>query len=328
VLLAQLGTYRYQDRQAPPVASPTSVSPPPATTFADLLGTIEGNPNRLSKPGGVAVDQAGNFYIADLGNNRVQKFDSDGHFLTMWGSPGSGPGQFSFRHMGLGGALYAGGVAVDAQGHVYVADSENQRIQKFDSSGQFLLQWGSQGYDPGQFLEPIDIEIDSQGIVYVLDHRGTPLQKFDQEGHFLLRWGHAVSSRYNVRGNAPGDIDDSGGIGLDPQGNIWVADYGNRRLQQFTAGGVFLSQQPVAGDGGNEMPLDVAMDRQGNLYVASESSSRVLKFVPGGGLRGVLTGTGADVGAFLSPQYVVIDAQGSLYVSDTLHDRVLKFRLR
>ena len=86
----------------------------------------------FSNPSGVAVDSSGNVYVADTGNNRIQKFDSSGGFIAKWGSSGSGDGQFS----------YPSGVAVDSSGNVYVADTSNQRIQKFNSSGGFITKWG------------------------------------------------------------------------------------------------------------------------------------------------------------------------------------------
>src|SRR5437762_516536 len=92
-------------------------------------------------PNGVATDAAGNVYVADAGNNRIQKFSSTGTYLTRWGSAGSGNGQFS----------YPSGVATDAAGNVYVADEGNNRIQKFSSTGAYLTQWGSVGSDDGEF---------------------------------------------------------------------------------------------------------------------------------------------------------------------------------
>ena len=82
---------------------------------------------------GVAVDSSGNVYVADTNNNRIQKFDSSGTFITKWGSSGTGDGQFE----------YPTGIAVDSSGNVYVADTDNHRIQKFDSNGTFLTKWGS-----------------------------------------------------------------------------------------------------------------------------------------------------------------------------------------
>ncbi len=93
-------------------------------------------------------------------NNRIQKFDSNGGYLTQWGSYGSGNGQFNHPQ----------GVAVDSSGNVYVADTGNNRIQKFNSNGGYLTQWGSYGSGNGQFTFPLGIAVDSSGNVYVADN--------------------------------------------------------------------------------------------------------------------------------------------------------------
>jgi DNA-binding beta-propeller fold protein YncE len=92
-------------------------------------------------------------------NNRIQKFDSNGNFITKWGTSGSGDGQF----------VRPASLAVDASGNVFVVDEGNNRIQKSDSNGNFLTKWGTTGTDNGQFEEPTGIALDSSGNVYVVD---------------------------------------------------------------------------------------------------------------------------------------------------------------
>jgi len=84
-------------------------------------------------PKGVAVDVSGYVYVADDANHRIQKFDSNGNFISEWGNKGSDKGEFKFPK----------GVAVDASAFVYVTDDENHRVQKFDSNGNFISEWGS-----------------------------------------------------------------------------------------------------------------------------------------------------------------------------------------
>ena len=105
-----------------------------------------------------------------MGNHRVQKFDSNGNFITKWGSEGVGDGQFS---------LVTPGVDVDSSGYVYVVDKEAANVQKFDSNGNFITKWGSEGGGDGQFSEPEDIAVDpSTGIVYVTDTGNSRVQLF------------------------------------------------------------------------------------------------------------------------------------------------------
>src|SRR5438093_12299688 len=102
-------------------------------------------------------------------------------FLLKWGSPGSGDGQFDLP----------GGIAVDTNGNVYVADVRNLRIQKFTGNGVFLTKWGSAGSGDGQFgfNSPLDVAADASGNVYATDPANHRIQKFTSDGVFLTKWG-------------------------------------------------------------------------------------------------------------------------------------------
>jgi len=117
-------------------------------------------------PHGVAIDSSDNVYVADTWNSRIQKFTSDGTFVTKWGSYSlsDGDGKFS----------YPNGVAVEGSGNIYVA--ELCRIQKFTSDGTFVTKWGSRGSGDGKFKEPYGVAVDSSDNVYVVDPE-TPTPK-------------------------------------------------------------------------------------------------------------------------------------------------------
>jgi DNA-binding beta-propeller fold protein YncE len=123
---------------------------------------------------GVAVDSSDNVYIGDGGNNRIQKFDFEGTFITKWGSQGEGNGEF-----GNGVSRSPTRVAVDSSNNVYVVDTANHRIQKFDSEGNFITKWGSQGDGDGEFRGPSGVAVDSSNNVYVSEQgHGSRIQKF------------------------------------------------------------------------------------------------------------------------------------------------------
>jgi len=128
-------------------------------------GTAEG---QFQYPQGIATDSSDNVYVVDSGNNRIQKFSSNGNFITKWGSSGTGDGQFDRPT----------GIATDSSDNVYVAEFGNDRIQKFDSSGSFITEWGSEGIVEWQFDDPFNIAIDSINNAYVADTGNNRVEVF------------------------------------------------------------------------------------------------------------------------------------------------------
>jgi DNA-binding beta-propeller fold protein YncE len=133
---------------------------------------------------------------------------------------------------------------------VYVSDSSNHRVQKFDGAGGFLLQWGNSGAGTGQFSFPRHVATDSVGNVYVADTNNHRIQKFTSTGVFVTQWGSF--------GSGPGQFSSPVGIAVDftctpspctPTDNVYVADQGNNRIQKFTSAGVFIMQWGVFGGG-------------------------------------------------------------------------------
>jgi DNA-binding beta-propeller fold protein YncE len=166
---------------APPAATNTvapELANEPASGPAQWILSINGNPNPIASPNDLEVDQQGNLYVVDSLNNRIQKFDPNGEFLTMWGTAGQGEGEFKLIVPDNGSGV--GAIAVDELGNVYVADWGNNRIQKFDNNGQFLAKWGSEGIGEDQFIHPVALTVDLEGNVYVADFGNNRIQKFRQ----------------------------------------------------------------------------------------------------------------------------------------------------
>ncbi|GBC75861.1 Serine/threonine-protein kinase PknD [bacterium HR07] len=249
-------------------------------------GPLVPGDGQFNGPTDIAVDAAGNVYVVDSGNHRIQKFDSTGKFLGKWGTRGSGDGQFETPI----------GIALDGSGKfIYVADKGNHRIQKFDISGptvRFVGKWGSEcnltvtpptgrcidpdGGGPlqtgdGQFFEPQAIAVDGAGNVYVSDTGNHRIQKFDANGKFLLKWGR--------NGLAQGQFDVPRGLAFTKQGILLVVDQNNNRVQEFNADGTFVRQWGEQGNGEGELnaPQDIAVDSAGNIYIVELLNNRVQK---------------------------------------------------
>jgi tripartite motif-containing protein 71 len=180
-----------------------------------LLGQWGGSgslPGQFNFAWGTATDAAGNIYVADSNNDRVQKLDPSGNPLAVIGSAGSGDGQLKKPR----------DVAVDPADNIYVADTGNNRVEKFDAAGNFVRAWG--GAD-GQFASPSGIAVDSLGNVFVSDTYNNRIERFDGDGHFISKWGE--------KGAGAGQLFEPWGIAVGESGAVWVADSSNHRIVRF-----------------------------------------------------------------------------------------------
>jgi DNA-binding beta-propeller fold protein YncE len=168
----------------------------------------------LAAPQAIAISSSGDVFIADTGNNMVQKFNADGSLIKTWGTTGTGDGQFD--------AL--SGIAVFGS-RVYVADTNNSRIQVFDLDGAYIDQWGSLGAGDGELYLPIGIAADGDGFLYVVDHGIGRIQKFNSEGAFVAVWGST--------GDAVGQLNAPWGVAVDQRGWVYVTEVGGYRVQAF-----------------------------------------------------------------------------------------------
>jgi len=220
-------------------------------------------------PRGLAVGPDSVMYVADSGNNRVQKFDLEGNVQKAWGKFG-----FAWRGADIGKFDVPWGLATDQDGNVYVSDTSNARIQKFQSDGQPLLKWGRDGSFDGAFFFPRGVTVDFVGNIYVADESNNRIQKFDQRGSFLTKWGR--------EGKGPGQFKSPWGIACDALGNVYVVDSGNHRIQKFDGNGTFLCSFGNRGktEGQLNFPYGIAVDKEGCVFVVDSGNNRVLKYTP------------------------------------------------
>jgi len=285
------------------------------SSAASLLWTTTGAANPLGRPAFVASDSGSNVYVVDSLHHRIQKFDANGKPVLIWGTEGSGDGQFFFREQ----VDHAAGITVDGVGNVYVADFNNHRIQKFDANGTFLGKWGAQGAGDGQFNFPTGIVTDVQGNVYVADSGNDRIQKFDKTGMYVGKWGR--------HGTGTGQFWGPNGVTVDGKGNVLVVDSTNNRIQEFDANGTFLAAWGSGGTGNGQfnLPFGIAVDSQGRIYVTDNRNSRIQRFDSNGAFLDTL-----DVGSRVTlafPAGIAIDSQNNVYVSERNDGRLNKFQL-
>ena len=228
----------------------------------------QGAPGQLSQPRGVGLDAEGNAYVADFGNDRIQKFGPQLQFVKAWGEKGDLPGQFK----------QPGDVAVGPDGQVFVADTWNQRVQVFTPDGVYKREWGDKYYGPR------GIAVAPNGTVYLADTGNHRVRKFSKDGAEQLSWGGL--------GKEPGQFTEPVGLAVDKDGHVYVADNGNARLQIFDADGKLLSIFPV--EGWEQKVFSephVAIAPDGTIWVsvpvarivrAYDRSGKVLREIKGG----------------------------------------------
>ena len=141
------------------------------------------NTDPLPQPEGIDVDAVGNVLVNDVGHNRINLFDNTGKLIDTWGSSGDSPGQFSHPHGNENDDdKKKGNNNPNQEVYIYIADQNNDRIQKFTTNGTFVTMWGEEGEGDGQFEHIHGVDVDSEGNVYVSDVDQPSIQKFSTDG--------------------------------------------------------------------------------------------------------------------------------------------------
>ena len=215
------------------------------------------------KPTGLSIARDGSLLIADTHYFRVLRYNADGMLQqekTLGGTYGEAPGEFG---------LVTDAVE-DSLGNMYVAEyGDHDRIQKFSPEGKFLLEWGTHGSEPGQFLRPQNMVIDAEDRIWVADACNHRIQVFNSNGKLLFHWGK--------QGEQPGELHYPYDLALDGKGHLYVCEYGNHRIQKFTLDGKSLGCWGKSGRKKGEFfnPWALALDKQNRIYILDSNNHRV-----------------------------------------------------
>lgn len=234
--------------------------------MARKLGGFGDKPGEFRFPTMIAADRTGNVYVVDQHNHRIQKFDSEGNFVSMWGKFGTQPGEFNYPY----------GVAVDSRGDVYVSDMNNNRIQKFSPDGRHLLTAGTYGPGDQEFKYPYGIAIDADDNLYVIDAFNYRIKKLDANLKVLAQWGSQES--IGIKLYMPHEI------AVSKDGKLIVTDRQNHRVSIFTKDGKLVGRFGEFGEGAGvkglqfSEPHGVATGPNGEIFICDRYNFRIQKF--------------------------------------------------
>jgi tripartite motif-containing protein 71 len=278
-------------------------------------------------------------------------------YAGQWGEQGTAFGEFN-NPCGLGYGMSPGGL----QGIVYVVDRGNWRVQYFTNDGSFLGTWGSYGQSPGNFRWPMGLEVHPNGNVYVADNvnnwvawytwDGTYIDMFEVPGatdvaiapngiDIYIASGingnncvyhcdvyGTVIGKWGYEGSGPGEFKAPCGLAVALNGDVYVSDSDNDRIQYFTSGGSLLGMWGSFGTGQGQFsrPWGIAVDRFSRVFVADHKNSRVQYFTSTGNFLGIWGNYGSGNGEFIGTDDIVLTPDSlAVYVSDYGNHRIQYF---
>ena len=247
--------------------------------YISEFGSYGDGPGQFLWPASITVDKDVKVYVSDKYLHRINIYSKDGDYLNHWGTAGSGDGELD----------EPSGLAI-RDDIVFVVDTENHRVQKFTLDGKYVGQFGSFGDGPGQLNTPWGIGLDKDSNVFVADWRNDRIQSFTADGEWLASFGKPgtggdtrivrVHGGIRVLPLPVGEFNRPSGVCVDNDGDIYIADWMNNRVQVLTPEGRFITQ--FTGDAGlskwgvDQMLPAPDLIRQRNVAIQSSDQEKLL----------------------------------------------------
>ncbi len=260
----------------------------------------------------LAIDSAGDVWAVDAGNGRVEEFSAEGAYIKKVGSKGSGKGQFTNPTA----IAFSGG-------NFYVNDCGDNRVEEFSGSGAYITVFGSRGSGNGQFNGPQGIATDPvTGDLYVADTENHRVQEFTATGTYITKFGS--------EGSGNGQFKEAWGVAVNTEGNLYVGDIGNERVQEWQpvpAVPAYTAKFGVKGTENGQLkePKGIGIAKNGNPIVLDTTNSRLQEFSPTGKYEAKFGSYGPGSGQMKIPYGMTLDGKGNVWVADTGNDRVDEF---
>jgi sugar lactone lactonase YvrE len=320
-----------------------------ASSVVATVSTLAGNGNAgfadgtgasalFNNPQGVAVDSKGNIYVSDSFNNYIRKITPAGVVTTI---AGNGVAGYTDGAAATAQFYAPQGLALDAQGNLYIADLGNNVIRKLTPAGVVSTFAGSgiRGYLDGtaavaEFNGPHGIAFDAQGNLYVADRTNNSIREISPAGVVSSFAGFKSAGFVDATG-VSAQFNNPNGIAVDASGNVYVADQGNSAIRKISPAGAVITQAggPTQSSILN-FPSAIALDSKANIYIADEggrifefTTTNVLYNLAGGfNVAGFVNGTNTTA-QFNNPQGIAVDASGNVYIADQYNNSIRKMNV-
>jgi|GEM_PF-4760166 len=269
----------------------------------------------LSFPAGIGCDPDDNLLIADYGNDRVQKFDGRGHFIYEFGSFAWEERNTSSNNIGTSNAATfnePSDVAATAK-NIFVSERGNNRIQKFDRDGNFILYFGGEGKSHGRMSAPRGIAVDRSSYIWVCDSKNDRVQKFDVNGNYMLELGGF--------GYGSGKLNEPTDISIDSKNNVYILDANNQRIvcsDEYGNIGNEISFKAMKGLR-EASALAVLLDKFVLVGASFGDNAKIVMYGTGGNYAGVIEGGMRSISG------LAVDGSANIFACDSAQNKVFKF---